>query len=69
MIHECIKPIPCITPIGNGYIWYIKDNGMFENDEYCVVLFDGGAIKHFTSEQVRIWHNETYDIKKNEFNF
>lgn len=69
MIYECRKPMPCTTPLGNGWIWYIKDNGQFENDELCVVLFDGGSIKHFTTEQVRIWHNETYDIKKNVFNF
>lgn len=69
MIHELTKPIPVITPLGNGWVWYIKDNGMFENDELTVVLFDGGTIKHFTTEQVRLWHNETYDIKKNEFNF
>lgn len=69
MIHECNKPIPCTTPLGNGWVWYIKENGMFENDELTVVLFDGGIIKHFTTDQVKIWHNETYDIKKKEFNF
>lgn len=64
MIYECNKPIPCTTPLGNGWIWYIKENGMFENDELTIVLFDGGLIKHFTTEQVKIWHNETYDITK-----
>lgn len=69
MIYEPKRPMPVTTPLGNGWVWYIKDNGMFENDELTVVLFDGGAIKHFTTEQVKVWHNETYDIKKNEFNF
>jgi len=69
MIHECRKPMPCLTPLGEGYVWYIKDNGQFDNDEFAVVLCNGGEIKHFTSDQVKIWHNETYGIKKNEFNF
>lgn len=64
MIHECRKPIPCTTPLGNGWIWYIKDNGMLENDELTIILFEGGLIKHFTTDQVKIWQNETYDIKK-----
>jgi len=69
MIHELQKPIPVVTPLGNGWVWYIKDSGMFENDELCVVMCDGGDLKHFTTNQIRVWHNETYDIKKNEFKF
>lgn len=64
MIHECKKPIPCTTPLGDAYIWYIKDNGQFENDEYCCVLLTGGSIKHFLSDQVQIWTNATYGIQK-----
>lgn len=64
MIHECRKPVPCTTPLGDGYVWYIKDNAMFENDEVAVVLCASGEIKHFTTDKVKIWHNETYDIKK-----
>lgn len=65
MIHECRKPIPCATPLGDGYIWYIKDNGMLENDEFCVVLLKGGHVRHFTSDQIKIWENATYGIRKN----
>lgn len=56
--------MPCTTPLGDGYIWYIKDNGMYDNDEYCVVLLCDGVVRHFTSDQVKIWTNETYGIKK-----
>lgn len=66
MIHEFNKTIPVITPLGNGYILYVTSNGMFENDEFTIVMDDGGIIKHFTSDQVRIWHNETYNINKNK---
>lgn len=69
MIHECRKPIACTTPLGEGYIWYIKDNGMYENDEFTVVLLDGGAVRHFTSDQIKIWSNDTYTIKKKDLPF
>ncbi len=69
MIHICNTPMPCTTPLGEGYIWYITHGGMWENDCFTVVLTDGGDIKHFTSDQVRMWANETFGIKKNEFKF
>jgi hypothetical protein len=61
--------MPCTTPLGDGYIWYITHSGTWENDVFTVVLSNGGDIKHFTSDQVRMWHNETFGIKKNEFKF
>lgn len=64
MIHECTNPVPCSTPLGDGWVWYIKENGMYENDELVIILTNGGQIKHFTTEQVNIWHNETYGILK-----
>ena len=64
MLHECNRPIPCTTPLGDGYVWYIKPNGMLENDELTVILNEGGVIKHFTTDQVNIWANATYKIVK-----
>lgn len=58
------NPIPCVTPLGDGIILYITPNGHLENDEVTVVLLDGGHIKHFTTAFVKVWHNETYEIKK-----
>lgn len=63
MIYEFRNPVPVITPLGDGYILYVKENGMWENDIFTVVLEDGGYIKHFTSDQVKVWHNATYNIK------
>jgi hypothetical protein len=51
-----------ITPLGDGYILYITPAGMLENDEITVVLSKGGEIRHFTSDQVRVWKNSTYGI-------
>ena len=56
------RPIPVTTPLGDGYILYITPGGMLENDEITVVLLNGGEIKHFTSNQVRLWKNSTYEI-------
>lgn len=55
-------PIPVTTPLGDGYILYITPGGMYENDEITVVLLDGGHIRHFESDQVKIWVNSTYGI-------
>ena len=63
---ELTKPVSCTTPIGDGIVWYITPNGFLENDEITVILFDGGVVRHFSSDQIKIWHNETYGIKKNQ---
>lgn len=51
-----------MTPLGPGYIWYIKSNGMYENDEYTVVMCQDGKVLHFNSAQVKVWLNATYNI-------
>ena len=56
------SPIPVTTPLGDGYILYITEGGVLENDEITVVLSNGGEIRHFTSDQVRVWKNSTYGI-------
>ena len=66
VIFEPRNPIPCITPLGDAYILYVKSNGFLENDEVACVLCDGGNVKHFTTDQIKIWHNETYSIKKDK---
>jgi len=66
MVFEPKNPIPCVTPLGDAYILYIKINGFLENDEVTCVLISDGAIRHFTTDQLKIWKNETYKIIKNE---
>ena len=63
MIYEFQNSIPVVTPMGDGYILYVKENGMWENDIFTVVLEEGGSIKHFTSDQIKVWHNATFNIK------
>jgi hypothetical protein len=66
MIFEPKNPVPCVTPLGDAYIFYIKTNGFLENDEVACILVKDGSLKHFTTDQIKIWHNQTYKIEKNE---
>lgn len=58
------KPMPVITPLGEGYAIYVIYNGMFENDEVCVALKETGQWRHFTTAQIKSVINATYDIVK-----
>ena len=64
MIYEFKNPIPVTTPMGDGYIFYVRDGGTWENDIFAVVLAEGGNIKHFRSDQINVWTNATFGIKK-----
>ena len=64
MFHEFKYPVPVKTDLGDGYIWYVRDGGTWENDIFAVVLSDGN-IKHFRSDQIKIWNNGTFDISPN----
>lgn len=66
MMLEFQKPIPVVVE-GNkeGYAIYVTNGGTFENDIWCVVLCDGGIVRHYNSSQIKIYQNETFYIKKN----
>lgn len=66
MIVFAPYPIPVVTPLGDGYILYVKDNQMFENDEFAITLEEDGSVKHFLANDIKIFHNETYKIHKDE---
>lgn len=62
---EFKNPIPVLTEDGkDGYAIYVRDGGTFENDIWCVVLCDGGLVRHYRSDQIRIHTNATFDIVK-----
>jgi len=61
---EFRKPIPVITPLGNGYAIYVVNSGTFENDIWAIALEDGGQILHFRTDQVRVYKNATFDIEE-----
>ena len=61
---EFSKPIPVVVE-GNkeGYAIYAVNSGMFENDVWCVVLCEGGIVRHYATDQIRIHYNSTFGIK------
>jgi len=62
---EFSKPIPVVVEGNkNGYALYVTNSGMLENDIWCVILCDGGMVRHYKSNQIRIFVNETFNIKK-----
>jgi hypothetical protein len=63
MFLEFNHPVPVITPLGEGYAIYVRDGGTFENDIWAVVLENGGDIRHFRSDQLKVFSNGTFDIK------
>lgn len=60
---EFQKPIPVVIEKGeDGYAIYVESGGQFENDIWCVVLCEGGFIRHYNSSQLKIYQNRTFDI-------
>ena len=69
MIHEFRNPIPVVVEGDkDGYALYVRDGGAFENDIWCVVLCDGGHVRHYMSDQIKMYVNATLGIKKEKQN-
>lgn len=62
---EFKQSIPVVLPDGKeGYAIYVTNSGMYENDVWTVVHCDGGMIRHYTSDQIRVYQNATFGIKR-----
>lgn len=65
-------PIPVIIKEGDkeieGYAIYAESGGQYENDCWTCVQLEGGVIRHYTTDQLRIYKNSTYGIKKEKPN-
>jgi hypothetical protein len=65
MMLEFKKPIPVVVDDNkDGYAIYVVNSGTFENDVWCVVLCDGGEVRHYLSNKIKIYNNLTFNIKK-----
>lgn len=65
MILEFKNPIPVIVEQNTeGYAIYVRDGDQWNNDVWAVVHCDGGIVRHYLSNQIRIQANATYGIKK-----
>ena len=60
-IHEFNQLIPVETPLGEGYLLYVCNPGMYTNACYAVVLEDG-RIRHFMDHQITVVRNDTLQI-------
>jgi hypothetical protein len=66
MMLEFKQPIPVIVEENKeGYAIYVTNGGNFENDVWCIVLCEGGIVRHYRSDQIKIHNNLTFNIKKN----
>lgn len=62
---EFKNPVPVVVEGDKeGYAIYVTNGGAFENDIWCVVLCDGGIVRHYRSDQIRIHFNSTLGITK-----
>ena len=61
---EFKNPIPVVTECGGGYAIYVRWGGTFENDIWAVAMEDGGDVRHFRSDQIKIYGNATFDIER-----
>jgi len=65
MMLEFQKPIPVVVEENReGYAIYVTNGGFLENDIWCVVLCQGGMVRHYTTDQIKIYNNATFGIKK-----
>jgi hypothetical protein len=59
MIHHFPTPIPVHTPHGYGDAILLIDYGIDVNTVWLVRL-EGGAVKHYLSDDVRVYGNPMY---------
>ena len=65
---EFKHPIPVIIEDGKeGYAIYVTNGGQFENDVWCVALCDGGIVRHYRTDQIKLYANSTFDINKSAY--
>lgn len=65
-IYVPSSPMPVHTPLGGGYVVYIKSNFMWENDEVCVAMLIDGQWRHFNTADIKSWTNKTYGINEDK---
>ena len=64
---EFKTPIPVVVESNKeGYAIYVTNGGQFENDIWCVVLCEGGFIRHYRSDQIFMHNNATLGIFKKD---
>jgi len=52
------------TPHGDGQALFIIDYGPHENAVFLVAIQETRELKHYTTEQIKICKNYTFEFKK-----
>lgn len=55
-------PFPVLTPLGEGLVLYVRDNGPMANDSWLVAL-DDGRFLHFLNSDCTSVGNATFGIQ------
>ena len=63
---EFRNPIPVVTPLGDGMAIYVTSSGTFEDDCWTVALMNDGQVRHFISNDIKLWKNGTFGIIKQQ---
>jgi hypothetical protein len=63
---EFKNPLPVVIEGEDGYAIYVTNGGTFENDVWCVVLCNGGHVRHYRSDQIKIHTNVTFGLCKKQ---
>ena len=68
MIVWAPYPIPVIVKDENfnekdAYVIYVESSAQWDNDIWTCVLCDTGIVRHFTTNQIKIYKNLTFGIK------
>ena len=63
MIHELRQPLEAETELGHVWLIIFIDYGPLENSVFVGVIKSTGEIKHFSSNQVKLLKNNTFDIR------
>ena len=64
-IHEFKRSIPVKTPLGEGWIVLLFNNGEYANSQYMVIL-DNGDIRYFSTTQLKVVDNATIGLTNGE---
>lgn len=62
MITFSPYPIKFNTKLGKCYLIYVESSGQYENDVWTGCVCQTGEVKHFTTKQITIEKNQTFNI-------
>lgn len=65
MISWSPYPIPVLIENDKqGWLLYVESGEQFCNDVWTIVHKEGGTVRHYQTNQVRLMANATFEIEK-----